>query len=163
MQLAVLLFTLFALAFADAPITKDSRGQKSLVAVFRGPVTGAITFTGFNRDGLVKVPVNVRNLPTEGGPFSFSIRTGSVPQSGDCTHTGDMFNPFEGSLLETEDPKTPVGDLSARHGKCFRTSTNQVYFDQYVSLNPRNKAYIGGRLIVIYNSFGREIACANLE
>lgn len=148
---------------ADAPSSSDSRGQARLVAVFSGSANGAVKFVPYGKDGTVYIPSNLENLPSQGGPFSYSIRQGRVGQDGSCANTGDMFDPYSGSADASSNAGKPVGDLSGKYGTIDRQYLNQRNHDSYVSLDPNNKAYIGNKLVVLFDKDGNRIACANIN
>ncbi|OBA22621.1 hypothetical protein METBIDRAFT_31492 [Metschnikowia bicuspidata var. bicuspidata NRRL YB-4993] len=85
-----------------------------------------------------------------------------VPADGNCEGTLGHFNPYSGiqnagSLAEFE-----VGDLSGKHGVINGSSLRESYSDQFISLNPGNRAFVGDRSIVVHYANMTRLACANI-
>ncbi|KAI5289168.1 hypothetical protein KEM55_008881, partial [Ascosphaera atra] len=55
-----------------------------------------------------------------------------------------------------------VGDLSGKHGHLSAYNHLMVYNDNYLSLNPRDPAFIGDRAFVVSMKNGTAINCGNI-
>ncbi|KAI3402412.2 SOD4 [Candida oxycetoniae] len=161
--LAIVLVSSFVLA-GDAPIQSDSKNQQPYVATFKQPsgISGCIKFEPAN-NGSVLVEVDLDNLPSTGGPFPYHIHQFPVPNNVNCTGTGGHFNPFNGSVTATSPAAKEVGDLAGKHGNITTSKYSAEYVDNYLSLNPKSKAFIGGLSIVIHASDNSRLACANIS
>ncbi|OBA24836.1 hypothetical protein HANVADRAFT_50585, partial [Hanseniaspora valbyensis NRRL Y-1626] len=60
------------------------------------------------------------------------------------------------------DSKCQVGDLSGKHGLINTTCFETYYYDPYISLNPNDPAFIGGKSLVIHLEDNSKLACANI-
>lgn len=156
--LAILGLTAFAAACA-APENKDSSFGSLYSAIFIGNTLGAVLF--YSIDGYVSVGVGLTGLPASRGPFTYRIN--SKDPYGACDGRSQTFNPYCG----TYDARTPaekeVGDLSGKHGLISGTSEAEVYDDRYLSLNSKNRAFIGQMSVVIEDAKGNRVACADIE
>lgn len=81
-----------------------------------------------------------------------------VPANG----TKDHMNPSNGVVNATDASHLECGDLSGKHGTITGTEFEDEYTDDYLSLNPENKAYVGGLLVVIYFANKTRISFANI-
>ncbi|CAK9440459.1 uncharacterized protein LODBEIA_P45590 [Lodderomyces beijingensis] len=155
-----------ALALAgDAPKVADSTGQYTLEANFEPTATSKITgFIVFRAatNGTVLVGIQVGNLTQSQEPFSYHIHELPVPANGDCQATLGHFNPYNGSTTATTPWGLEVGDLSGRNGKISGTYISNQYIDEYISLNPDSKSFIGGKSVVIHAANGTRLTCANI-
>lgn len=152
--------SLLAWASASSPVLTDSPASVELHAVFNKTILGHVSFTSPN--GSVLVTVDLSGLPEEGGPFQYHIHQKPVPTNGSCLATLGHLNPYNGSTNATEASDKEVGDLSGKHGLITGTSLSTSYFDDYLSLNPDNKAYIGGLSVVVHYKNTTRLACANI-
>lgn len=147
-------------AGAAAPVLTDSPTEYIYRATFDKGVTGSVSFSSSN--GTVMVNVNLSGLPSSGGPFLYHIHEKPVPADGNCTATLGHLNPYNGSETATTPSEMEVGDLSGKHGTIPGTSYSTSYFDQYLSLNPSNPAFLGGLSVVVHLNNLTRIACANI-
>ncbi|KAG7664684.1 uncharacterized protein J8A68_001780 [[Candida] subhashii] len=148
---------------ADAPVSTDSPTNVEYVAQFdqlNTNITGEVTFQSNN--GTVMVKVDFEELPKTGGPFPYHIHQFPVPSDGNCTGTGGHLNPYNGTLNATTSAAKQVGDLAGKHGNLTSSPFMAEYFDDYLSLNPKNPAYIGGLSVVIHDRNDNRLACANI-
>ncbi|CAK9440458.1 uncharacterized protein LODBEIA_P45580 [Lodderomyces beijingensis] len=150
---------------ANAPIQTDSAGQPPLIARFTPRatfnITGSVAFHPLT-NGSVHVAVDLKGLPASGGPFPYHIHEKPVPANGNCTGTSGHLNPFNGSTTATTPAAKEVGDLAGRHGNITSQSFSVEYVDEFLSLNPHSKAYIGGLSIVVHSNDNARLTCANI-
>ncbi|RCK67144.1 Cell surface superoxide dismutase [Cu-Zn] 4 [Candida viswanathii] len=162
---AVLALSALAIA-SDAPISTDSADSAPLVARFekseKSDIEGTIKFEP-SSNGTVLVSIDIEGLPSSGGPFPFHVHEKPVPESGNCTATGGHLNPYNGSTTATTPAAKEVGDLAGRHFNLTGTSFEGEFDDNYISLNPDSKSYIGGLSVVIHSSNNTRLTCANLK
>lgn len=151
-----------------APVATDSVGKPNYIATFKTPnfansssITGTFEFEA-DKDGKVHVYIDINNLPTTGGPFMYHIHQKPVPANGNCTGTLAHLNPYGGLANATTIATHEVGDLSGKHGTINGTSFKSNYVDEYLSLNPENRAYIGNVSVVIHAANNARLACANI-
>ena len=161
------ILALSALALAgNAPISTDSADSDSLVATFKksskSDIEGTIKFEPA-KNGTVLISIDLEGLPSSGGPFPFHIHEKAVPESGNCTATGGHFNPYNGSMTATAPAAKEVGDIAGRHFNITGETFSAEIDDNYISLNPDSKAYIGGLSVVIHSSNNSRLTCANLK
>ncbi|ABN64745.2 Cu/Zn superoxide dismutase [Scheffersomyces stipitis CBS 6054] len=149
----------------EAPISTDSPDDFKYVATFEPAgnydVTGTVSFSAA-QNGSVLVSVDLSGLPSTGGPFPYHVHEHPVPTDGNCTGTLAHLNPFGGSVNATDAAGKEVGDLAGKHGNIEGQSADLSYVDDYLSLNPDNKAYIGGLSVVVHLLDNTRIACANI-
>lgn len=140
---------------------------------FNSPsVTGVVQFYSLN--GTTKVHIDLTGLPKDVGFFSYHIHENSVPyntpdRSNACDSVGLHFNPYRAPLAKDincdifeNNAKCQVGDLSGKHGVINTTSYETYYYDSYISLNPKNPAFIGGKSLVIHIESSAKLSCANI-
>ncbi|GEQ67545.1 hypothetical protein JCM33374_g1210 [Metschnikowia sp. JCM 33374] len=152
---------LISLGFAQAaPRSRDSPRGAVYRAIFSRGITGSLTFS--SRNGYVAVNVNLAGLPRTGGPFMYHIHEKRVAFTGDCASTMGHFNPYNGVLNAKTLAMFEVGDLSGKYGTIPGTTYRRNYVDQYLSLNPRNRAFFGDLSVVVHLNDGTRIACANI-
>lgn len=148
-----------------APVVQDSANNPSMICNFApmglSQITGAIGFSAA-ANGSFQVLANLDNLPLVGGPFMYHIHEHPVPLDGNCNAAGGHLNPYHGSISATDLPNKEVGDLSGKHGMINGPSFETSYTDPFLSLNPKNPAYVGGLLIVIHFLNNTRLACANI-
>lgn len=159
-MLPILTLSLFALAQAAAPVLTDSPTGVVYKATFNKTVDGLVEFSSQN--GSVLVSVDISGLPDYGGPFQYHIHEKPVPANGSCLATLGHLNPYNGNVNATTPSEKEVGDLSGKHGFIEGTSIETSYIDPYLSLNPSNKAYLGGLSVVIHFANTTRLACANI-
>ncbi|GMF07097.1 unnamed protein product [[Candida] boidinii] len=173
--ISTVLALILSLAKADkAPECLDSPAYSIARADFdNDSVHGVIEFaTAVN--GTVKVHLDVTGLPKEGGPFYYHIHKYPVDEEyarqnglGLCEETGTHFNPYNAPAIECDswddDSMCQVGDLSGKHGWFNSTCVEFEYYDPYISLNPANKAYIGGTSVNFHFANMTRIICGNIE
>lgn len=153
---------LSSLVFASAPEVSDSPKGAKYVATFDGKnAQGSVEFSTTD-DGEVQVHVDLKDLPTSGGPFLYHIHQKAVPANGNCTATLGHLNPYNGSETQTEAANKEVGDLSGKHGTIDGTSIDTTYVDKYISLNKDDPAYFGNLSVVVHLNNTTRIACANI-
>ncbi|KAI5951700.1 SOD4 [Candida jiufengensis] len=148
----------------DAPITDDSEGENSYIATFRATKTSNISgFISFepSKNGSVVVSVDISGLPSTGGPFPYHIHEAPVPSNGSCAGTKLHLNPYLGSVNATTPQGKEVGDLAGRHEDIQGLSYQTKYVDDYISLNPKSKSFIGDLSIVIHSKNNSRLNCAN--
>ncbi|KAI5964615.1 SOD4 [Candida pseudojiufengensis] len=148
----------------DAPISSDSEGQESYIAKFKptknSDISGSISFEPA-KNGSVLVSVDISGLPSTGGPFPYHVHELPVPSDGNCTGTKLHLNPYGGSVNATTPQGKEVGDLAGRHGDLSGSSYKVEYVDNYISLNPKSKSFIGDLSIVIHSKDNSRLNCAN--
>ncbi|KAG7664683.1 SOD4 [[Candida] subhashii] len=163
-KLVLSAFALSAVATAaGAPVSTDSPKDTLFIAKFNQENTnieGEITFQSDN--GSVLVKVDLEELPKVGGPFPYHIHQFPVPSDGNCTGTGGHLNPFNGTTNATTSAGKEVGDLAGKHGNITSNPFTAQYLDDYISLNPKNPAFIGGLSVVIHDRDNKRLACANI-
>lgn len=149
---------------AGAPFNKDS--SKKVVAradIDTGNIRGVIKFQAPN--GTVRAHLDITGLPKDGGPFQYHIHKLPVPANGDCDATSTHFNPYNASpdcASQEDDSQCQVGDLSGKHGWINTTCFETRYWDPYLSLNPKNKAYPVGLSVTFHYANLTRFACANI-
>ncbi|KAM9912061.1 hypothetical protein OXX69_002929 [Metschnikowia pulcherrima] len=143
-----------------APESKDSPFASVYTAIFDKSTLGAVVF--WSLDGYVTVGVALANLPARGGPYTYRIHDKKQPLGG-CDNGSKPFNPYCGTFDGQTPAEKEVGDLSGKHGVITGTATAQSYDDDFLSLNTKNRAFIGDLAVVIENSRGQRVACANIE
>ncbi|KAL6927440.1 hypothetical protein ACO0SA_003738 [Hanseniaspora valbyensis] len=140
---------------------------------FNSPnVVGIVQFYSIN--GTAKVHVDLTGLPKNAGLFSYHVHENGIPydtpdQQNACEYAGLHFNPFQAPLASNvncdsfeDDSKCQVGDLSGKHGLINTTCFETYYYDPYISLNPNDPAFIGGKSLVIHLEDNSKLACANI-
>lgn len=152
--------SLLAFANAVAPEVSDSPTNVKYEAVFNKTILGSVSFSSPN--GTVMVDVDISGLPATGGPFQYHVHVNPVPSNGSCIATGGHLNPYGGVPNAASWDTAEVGDLSGKHGLINGTSLMTSYFDPFLSLNPDDKAYIGGLSVVFHYSNTTRLACANI-
>ncbi|CAI6255890.1 unnamed protein product [Periconia digitata] len=103
---------------------------------------------------------------SKGGPFTYHIH--QKPLVGrDCATTGGHFDPYgagTANCKEGHGELCEVGDLSGRFRPIsVETDLNENGFpDEYMSLDPNNKAFVGDKSFVIHNAKNNtRVACGN--
>ncbi|GEQ69825.1 hypothetical protein JCM33374_g3500 [Metschnikowia sp. JCM 33374] len=158
---SVATFGLLALASAGAaPQVSDSPTDTLYKATFNKTISGSVSFS--SKNGSTLIGVNISNLPSTGGPFMYHIHEKPVPTNGSCAGTLGHFNPYNGTVGAATPALHEVGDLSGKHGTINGTSIQTSYIDQYVSLNPTDKAFINGLSVVVHFANSSRLACANI-
>ncbi|ODV93737.1 hypothetical protein PACTADRAFT_20723, partial [Pachysolen tannophilus NRRL Y-2460] len=157
---------LLSTAVADqAPVNSNSPKKVVARADFDNEkLHGIIKFQAPN--GTVRVHVDLTGLPEEGGPFQYHIHKKPVPESGDCYATETHFNPYNAPPdceAQQDDSYCQVGDLSGKHGFINTTCFETRYWDPYLSLNPKSKAYPVGLSINLHYANLTRFACANIK
>lgn len=141
---------------------------------FNSPnVVGIVQFYSLN--GTTKVHIDLTGLPKNAGLFSYHIHESGIPtidgmdMSNACESAGFHFNPFNAPLAKDiacdtfdNDARCQVGDLSGKHGLINTTCFETYYYDPYISLDPSNPAYIGGKSLVLHLEDNTKLACANI-
>ncbi|KAG7890843.1 hypothetical protein KL906_001359 [Ogataea polymorpha] len=157
---------LAAVALAG-PAPENTDSPRNIVAkahLDRKDTKGIIEFSAKN--GTVKVHIDVTGLPEEGGPFYYHIHKAPVPANGNCEATGTHLNPYNAPLDECDsfddDALCQVGDLSGKHGWINTTCFEATYYDPYLSLNPKNKAYIIGLSVNLHFANMTKITCGTI-
>lgn len=91
-----------------------------------------------------------------------------MPEDGNCTAAGPHLIPYNGPPDNfTCDPSAAnlcqVGDLSGKHGEMVSENGgySTSYLDDFAATAPDSPAYFGNRSIVVHNSTGARINCAN--
>ncbi|KAM9937908.1 hypothetical protein OXX80_002578 [Metschnikowia pulcherrima] len=144
----------------QAPESKDSSYAVWAAVFTEGGLYGAVVF--WSLEGYVSCGLGLKGLPARGGPFEYHIHTTPVPKSGNCDATMGHFNPYCGTADGRIPSEKEVGDLSGKHGKLSGTDVSQYYDDHFLSINPKDRAFIGNLPIVLHLASGRRFACANL-
>lgn len=173
--ISTFLTSILSLTKADkAPECVDSPASSIARADFdNDSVHGVLEFATAS-NGTVKVHLDVTGLPKEGGPFYYHIHKYPVNEEyakqnglGLCEETGTHFNPYNAPAIECDswddDSMCQVGDLSGKHGWFNTTCVEFEYYDPYISLNPANKAYIGGTSVNFHFANMTRIICGNIE
>ncbi len=149
-----------------APTVTDS--PKNVLArahLDKGLTKGVIEFSAKN--GTVKVHIDTTGLPEEGGPFYYHIHKSPVPANGNCEATGTHLNPYNAPYEDCDefqdDSYCQVGDLSGKHGYINTTCFETTYYDPFLSLNPKNKAYIVGLAVNLHFANMTKISCGTIE
>lgn len=149
--LALALAPLATLAADATPALNNppGTGYQAILPTSKSSVSGEIQIGSTPSGKGANVQVIVRNLPSEGGPFSmfdphtfsgyvsgtdivtaYHIHEYPVPSDGNCTGTGAHLDPFkrgEDPPCDDTKPETcQVGDLAGKHGKL----TPQRYSDK---------------------------------
>ncbi|KAK3366441.1 superoxide dismutase, partial [Podospora didyma] len=132
-----------------------------------GNIRGSLKAAFLPEEGLVRFYLNVSNVPTVGGAFSYHIHVNPVPSDGNCTKTLGHLDPFsEGEAVpcNTAIPeKCQVGDLSGKHGPISVAPIFQAtYDDRFIFTSQDIGAYFRNRSIVIHQNNKARITCANL-
>lgn len=157
-----LTLALSSLILAAAPEVEDSPKGAKYVATFDGKnAKGSVEFST-SADGAVEVHVDLKDLPSAGGPFLYHIHQKPVPTDGNCTGTAAHLNPYNGSETNSLAADKEVGDLSGKHGTINGTSIDATYIDKYISLNKDDPAYFGNLSVVVHLHNTTRIACANI-
>lgn len=151
---------------ASAPITNNSPKGVSYVATFNtANATGTFTFSV--KDKEVWVNVQIPNYPITGGPFLYYIHESSIPANGTCADAKGIFNPYNGSY-PTGNMSIPVSDVAlgnfpTNNGFVGDGMGTYILMDNdYWSLNPNDKAYIGNLSVVFQYVNKTPIACGNI-
>lgn len=161
--------SLSAFASADeAPENTDSR-RKSVARAHldNGLVKGLIEFTS-DYSGVVKVHLDVTGLSPHAGVLNYHVYDSKVSSKGHCEDAGEILNPY-GAPTDVDcdsfenDAFCAVGDLSGKHGYINTTCFETQYTDPYLSLNPRNPAFVGGKSIVITDLDNHIISCGAIK
>ncbi|KAK6454719.1 Cu/Zn superoxide dismutase [Scheffersomyces xylosifermentans] len=150
---------------SNAPVSTDSADGNKYVATFKptskSNITGTVEFQPAS-NGSVTVNVDLSGFPSTGGPFPYHIHQAPVPTDGNCTGTLLHLNPFNGTVNATSAAGKEVGDLAGKHGNLPGGSVSISYVDNYISLNPDNKAYLGGLSVVVHALDNTRLSCANI-
>jgi len=137
-------------------------------AQFSEKLSGSITFSTSSDGKSITVKLDLSNLPSQSGNYSYHIHDQPVPPNGNCTLTLAHLDPFVRGQAIPCDPKRPqsceVGDLSGKHGGIPSTnpSYTTTYTDDYITLEQGVGAYIGNRSVVIHTQDTKRFACANI-
>lgn len=150
----------------EAPHNRDSKKKAVARAhLDKGLVKGIIEFT--SRNGVVDVHLDVTGLPPNAGPFQYQIHDYRVNEKGNCEDAGETLNPYDAHYGACDDLQNDalcsVGDLSGKHGYINTTCFETRYTDPYLSLNPHNKAFVGGKSLVIVDQHNKKISCGNIK
>ncbi|PVI05969.1 Cu,Zn superoxide dismutase-like protein [Periconia macrospinosa] len=102
---------------------------------------------------------------SKGGPFTYHIHQNPLVGR-DCATTGGHFDPYgvgTANCKEGQGALCEVGDLSGRFRPIsVEANVNENSFsDQYMSLDPKNKAFVGDKSFVIHNANSTRVACGN--
>lgn len=161
-EVSVLLASLSLVVAGAAPYATDSPAGAKYVATFDKTVSGSVEFATVSNSS-VGVTVDIKGLPTSGGPFLYHVHQYAVPANGSCLATGGHLNPYNGSEKATDAASKEVGDLSGKHGTISGTSLDTFYVDNYLSLNEDDPAFVGNLSVVIHYANTTRLACANIE
>ena len=89
-------------------------------AQFSEKLSGSITFSTSSDGKSITVKLDLSNLPSQTGNYSYHIHDQPVPPNENCTLTLAHLDPFIRGHAIPCDPKRPesceVGDLSGKHG-----------------------------------------------
>ncbi|RMZ08216.1 hypothetical protein D0864_01808 [Hortaea werneckii] len=185
--LALALAPLATLAADATPALNNppGTGYQAILPTSKSSVSGEIQIGSTPSGKGANVQVIVRNLPSEGGPFSmfdpntfsgcvsrtdvdiaYHIHEYPVPADGNCTGTGAHLDPFgrgEDPPCDDTKPETcQVGDLAGKHGKLTPQRYSDNYDDAFLSLVPGDQEFIGGKSIVVHFANKTRITCADL-
>lgn len=166
---------LLAVATAgDAPVVDSSSVLTGITYTATLPNTGVDAVTGAVIGSIApggagtNFQVSFYNLPGTSS-FQYGLYSGRV-SNGDCSGAGAVLDPFAGATADCtrNQASCQVGALSAKHGdaKIVSGGAGTGYFagnyvDKYVSIDPSNEAFFGKGSIVITDSTGAAVACAN--
>lgn len=168
-----ILSSLPALSLA-APAVESTDSPEGSIAVAEFPeggshsVSGSVKFSGL-KNGSVQVDVDLKGLPSSGGPFLYHIHEAAVPSNGSCAATLAHFNPNHGNATacpsQGNNALCEAGDLSGKHGKIDSTEAKLSYVEPFISLNSKSPYYFadGKRSITVHFANTSRIACANIE
>ncbi|KAI0465122.1 hypothetical protein LJB42_000344 [Komagataella kurtzmanii] len=151
---------------AKAPKNKDSPSGAVARADFDDDKLHGIIEFSTAKNKSVEVHVDITGLPETGGPFYYHIHKKPLKSGASCESTSTHFNPYNApaDCLKTKDDSyCQVGDLSGKHGYINTTCFEDSYYDPYISLNPKNKAYPVGLAINLHYANQERFACANIE
>ncbi|TLS22693.1 uncharacterized protein PpBr36_06493 [Pyricularia pennisetigena] len=151
-----------------ASITNNPPGRyrAGWTATATNPFSGSVeAISSPNGKGVIFL-VNLENLPSQGGPFSYHIHDQPVPDDGDCNKTLAHLDPYQRGQkpdCDASEPQTcEVGDLSGKHGKIEGTNVqDRMFHDMYTSLAEGIGAFVGNRSVVIHFANSSRFACAN--
>lgn len=156
------------LATAEVQPKANDSPEDTYKAEFKSSISGDVSFTGLSNHS-IKVDVDVKNLPSAGAPFQYHVHVKPAPwDEVSCLATGGHLNPYNGNPNATSTDELEIGDLTGRYGKIAEDEITDngfktEYVDQYLSLNPDSKAFIGdGRSVTFHYSNGSRFACANI-
>ncbi|KAJ1969478.1 hypothetical protein H4R35_006128 [Dimargaris xerosporica] len=121
--------------------------------------------------GYTAVSVSFQGL-NEGEQYNYFINEHKVPNGGDCSKTGFMFDPTDifanpTSYKCTNDgyQKCAIGDLTGRGGVLVGAAKGQSSTLQWQDkrLRLRGSSEINGRSIVLFDQQERMILCGNIK
>ncbi|PNS19764.1 hypothetical protein CAC42_7731 [Sphaceloma murrayae] len=155
----------------DAPVSRGNPLGASYEATLgssnKTTIRGSVVIaTNPTQEGS-KIQVTFDGLPATGGPFTWHIHKAPVSADGNCSSALTHLDPYGRGETPACDASNPasceVGDQSGKWGKMGLNSTSYTanYIDVYVSTNPSDPAYVGGKSIVIHYPNKTRIACAN--
>ncbi|KAJ1987919.1 hypothetical protein H4R33_002647 [Dimargaris cristalligena] len=133
-------------------------------------IKGSLLFDDPHK-GYVAVTVEFTNLVAD-ERYNYFIDDHAVPADGDCSKTGNLFDPTKKykdpnnySCTADKASKCAKGDLTGRGGvlvgKGIGQTTTLTWHDTQLALRGTNG--INGKSVVIYNGSRKLILCANIE
>ncbi|KAF3932134.1 hypothetical protein ABW20_dc0107720 [Dactylellina cionopaga] len=162
-------------SLGDAPVTQgNSIGILYEANLASAEVEGAyLNFTGTSDGVGVLVTACFQGINgSQPGPYPYHIHTFATPADDNCTATGPHLDPYLRNDTVSCDKTAPqtcqVGDLAGKHGAIPSDATGRghwctTYVDNYLSLDPNDKAFIGNsRSIVVHNSNKTRLACGDI-
>ncbi|PSK37434.1 37S ribosomal protein S24, mitochondrial [Elsinoe australis] len=158
-------------AATDAPISRGNPLGASYQAILaptnKTSISGNIVVSTNPTQEGTNIQVRIDGLPSTGGPFTWHIHKAPIPADGNCTAALTHLDPYGRGETPPCDASNPasceVGDQSGKWGKMGLNSTSYAanYIDSYVSTNPSDPAFVGGKSIVVHYPNKTRITCAN--
>ncbi|KAJ1979441.1 hypothetical protein H4R35_001516 [Dimargaris xerosporica] len=176
MHLSALVLSALALGAAATPIGV-APGPFAQSVINMAGITGRVEFYKPQKCGTTTTHIKYQFDGLAAGdsaPYKYHIHVSPVGENNNCTATGGHYDPHSAATTYAPYTCTPgvtpqdhceVGDLSGKHGSLAPTAeapqVSGQYDDDYVKFTPDNTVI--GRSIVIHNSKGDRIACANID
>ncbi|KAI5286933.1 hypothetical protein KEM54_006376 [Ascosphaera aggregata] len=129
-----------------------------------GSIAGKINFAPGPSGKGVQVDLVFDYFKDQSVIYYYHIHENPIPADGNCLAAGNYLDPYNGdkNCNPTQPAACQIGDLSGKHGALNQTSAAQEYIDDYLSTNQVDKAFVGGRSLVIHDANMKPITCANI-
>ena len=157
-----------------APLGDIALAPSAAVAAFSGDaggsVHGALVFEEIGDSNGVGVLVSgsFAGLP-DTAPLSYHVHTSPIADGGDCSSTGGHFDPtgagidFDRCTADADAGECEAGALAEKHGTLPADAACVGFAEFGVRVRGGTQRSVVGRSVVIHDSMGNRVACANIE